>query len=165
MKKTVVIFTLFVVGLFVQTASAQSENLIDKETFIKATHFLEQDPFNKDAKKYSEIMLYYLIQTKDVSAIICSDLTKAALNKKNKFSSELFGQYTFGLAAFKLENPDRATDENAAQFAGLESMLKACEAMVKVNPKAKFAGVEDLIAKRDNGTLAKLVADTDCGKK
>jgi hypothetical protein len=37
--------------------------------------------------------------------------------------------------------------------------------MVKANSKAKFAAADDLIAKRDNGTLAKAVADADCGEK
>lgn len=166
MKKLTIIFTLFLAALFVQNTFAQKEKTIDKADFIKATHLLEQDPFIKDAKKIREAMLFYVIQTKDVSVIICGgDLTKAALDKKNKFSSELLGQYTFGMATFKLENPDKATDENAAQLAGLESMLRVYEAIVKANPKAKFAGVDDLIAKRDNGTLAKAVADADCGKK
>lgn len=166
MKKLTIIFTLFLLGLFTQIVSAQNSKTIDKATFIKGTQLLEQDPFNKDAKKIREAMLLYVIQTNDVSVIICGgDLTKAALDKKNKFSSELLGQYTFGMAAFKLENPDKATDENAAQLAGLESMLKAYEQMVKENPKAKYAGVDDLIVKRDNGTLAKAVADANCGKK
>lgn len=166
MKKLTIIFALFLVGIAAQTSLAQSGKTIDKATFIKGTQLLEQDPFMKNAKKIREAMLFYVIQTDDVSVVVCGgDLTKAALDKKNKFSSELLGQYTFGMAAFKLENPEKAKDENAAQLAGLESMLRAYEAMVKANPKAKFAGVDDLITNRDNGTLAKLVADADCGKK
>ncbi len=44
-------------------------------------------------------------------------------------------------------------------------MLKSYEAIVKENPKAKFAGMDDLIKKRDNGELKALVETADCGKK
>lgn len=111
-------------------------------------------------------MTFYLIQTKDVSLVLCtSDATKAVFDKKYKFSNELFSQNIYGMAIFKLENPDKATDEKAAQLAGVESMLRAYEAMVKQNPKAKYAAADELLAKRTDGTLAKFVADADCSKK
>lgn len=166
MKKFTIIFTLFAVGLLVQISSAQDKQTLDKISFVKATRLLEQDPFIKDAKKFREVMTYYLIETKDVSLVLCTnDATKTIFDKKYKFSSELFAQNMFGMAAFKLENPDKVKDENAARLAGLESMLKVYEAMVKSNPKAKFAVADDLIIKRDNGTLAKLAADANCDKK
>lgn len=166
MKKLTIIFTLLITSLFAQTAIAQSDKTIDKATFIKAVKLLEQDPFIKDAKKYREVLTFYLIETKDVSVTVCtSDATKSLFDKKYKFSNELFGQNMFGMAAFKLENPDKKDDEKAAQFAGVESMLRAYEAMVKQNPKAQFAAADALLAKRADGTLAKFVADNDCSKK
>jgi len=166
MKKLTIIFTFLITALLVQTAIAQSDTTIDKATFIKAVKALEQDPFIKDAKKYREVLTFYLIETKDVSVVVCtSDATKALYDKKYKFSNELFGQNMFGMAVFKLENPDKATDEKAAQLAGVESMLRTYEAMVKQNPKAQFAAADALLAKRADGTLAKFVADNDCSKK
>lgn len=166
MKKLTIIFALLLTALFAQTAIAQSDKTLDKATFIKAVKLLEQDPFIKDAKKYREVMTFYLIQTKDVSVSLCtSDATKALFDKKYKFSSELFSQNMFGMAVFKLENPDKKDDEKAAQIAGVESMLRAYEAMVKQNKKAQFAAADDLLAKRTDGTLAKYIADNDCSKK
>lgn len=164
MKKLTIIFTLLLIGMCGQSAFAQKSTL-DKETFVKASKILEQDPFIKDAKKYREAMTFYLIETKDVSVVLCTnDLTKPIFDKKYKFSNELFSQNMFGNAAFKLENQDKKDDENAAQLAGLESALRAYEAMVKANPKAKLAAADELIVKRNNGTLAKAVADNVCGK-
>jgi len=167
MKKSIVTFVLFLcVGLTAQISFGQATKPSDKEMLVKATRFLEEKPLDKDAKKIREWAMFYVIETKDVSVVLCGgDLTKAALEKKNKHGSELLGQYTFGMAVFKLENSTKATDENAAQLAGLESMLKSYEAMVKENPKAKFAGMDDLIKKRDNGELKALVEAADCGKK
>lgn len=164
--KTLIIFTILFVGLFVQTTMAQKDKTLDKATFIKAARLLEQDPFIKDAKKYREVMTLYLIETKDVSLVLCtSNATKAVFDKKHKFSNELFSQNIYGMAVFKLENPDQATDEKAAQVAGAESMLRAYEAMVKQNPKAKLAAADELLAKKADGTLAKFVGDADCSKK
>ncbi len=166
MQKLTILFTLFFVGLLAQTAIAQSGKTIDKATFIKAARILEQEPFVKDAKKYREALTFYLIETKDVSLVLCtSNATKALFDKKYKFSNELFSQNIFGMAIFKLENPDKITDEKAAQLAGVTSMLRAYEAMVKQNPKAQFAAADALLAKRADGTLAKYVADNDCSKK
>ena len=166
MKKLTITFALLITALFAQTTTAQSDKKLDKETFIKAVKILEQDPFIKDAKKYREVLTFYLIETKDVSVTVCtSDATKSLFDKKYKFSNELFGQNMFGMAVFKLENPDKANDENAAQLAGVESILRTYEAMVKQNSKAQFAAADALLAKRADGTLAKFVADNGCGKK
>ena len=167
MKKSIITFALFLcVGLTAQIGFGQTPKPDDRETLIKAARFLEEKPLDKDAKNIRGWAMLYIIETKDVSVIICGgDLTKAALEKKNKYGSELLGQYTIGMAAFKLENPAGATDENAAQLAGLESMLKSYEVIIKEKPKAKFAGMDDLIKKRDNGELKAAVETADCGKK
>ena len=166
MKKLTIILTLVIIGICGQIAFAQNKSGLDKNTFIKAAKILEQDPFIKDGKKYREAMTFYLIDTKDVSVVLCTnDATKSLFDKKYKFSNELFAQNMFGMAVFKLENPDKKDDEKAAQLAGVESLLRAYEAMVKQNPKAQFTAADALITKRTDGTLAKFVADNDCSKK
>lgn len=158
---------MVLIAAFAQTGFAQKGTL-DKETFIKAVRILEQDPFLKDAKKHRQTLTFYLIETKDVSVVLCSiEVTEPVFDKKYKFSNELFSQSMFGMAVFKLENPDKANDEAAAQLAGVESLLRTYEVMVAKNPKAKFAAVDDLIKARDEGTLAKRVSDAyaECSKK
>jgi hypothetical protein len=96
---------------------------------------------------------------------MCSGTMKLIPEKKNKFKGELLMQFTFGMAVYKLENPDKKTDENAAQLAGLESMLRTYEVMVAENEKAKNAELDALLVKRNNGELKALVEAADCGKK
>jgi hypothetical protein len=74
-------------------------------------------------------------------------------------------QFSFGMAIFKLENPDKKNDENAANLAGLESMLRTYEAMVAENEKAKNAELDALLAKRGNDELKTVVDAAGCGKK
>jgi hypothetical protein len=102
----------------------------------------------------------WLIVTDKVSVKACSLLL--SVDKKYKYSSELFGQYTFGMGAYKLANPDKAQDEDAAQQAGVESALTAYEAIVAEQPKAKNAFMDDLLAKRGDGSLAAYVKGNNC---
>lgn len=163
MKKLTLIFALFFIGLTAQVNLAQDKPN-DKETLIKVVRFLEEKPFDKDAKKYREWGFLYVVETKDVSVLLCTDAIKPAMEKKNKNSGELLIHFSLAMAAFKLENPDKADDEIAAQIAGIESMLKSYEAMVREKPKAKFAGMDELVEKRNNNTLAAHIQANSCKK-
>ncbi|MDQ5846240.1 MAG: hypothetical protein M3539_13200 [Acidobacteriota bacterium] len=133
---------------------------VSPETFIKATRFQEQKPLDKDAKKVRAMAMKWLIVTDKVSVKACSLLL--SVDKKYKYSSELFGQYTFGMGAYKLSNRDKAQDEDAVQQAGVESALTSYEAIVAEQPKAKNAFMDDLLAKRSQGSLAAFVKENNC---
>jgi hypothetical protein len=138
----------------------------DKETLVKASKILEQAPFHEKAKDFRAWAVNYVIQTDEVSVVVCGgDIMAPLLDKKNKFSSELIAQYTIGMAAYKISNPASASDENAAQLAGIESALRAYQSMVKEKPKAQYAPMDDLAAKDTSGELKKMVDAANCGKK
>ena len=164
MKKIVFIIALFAVGLAAQSAFGQSEKLSDKEKLIKASQFLEEKPLDKNAKDIRSWAFAWAAETKDVTVIICG-VGGPFMDKKVKFGFELMSQYAIAMTAFKLQYPDRATDENAAQLAGVESALKVYEILLKDNPKGKNDKIDELVTKRNSGELAKYVADIDCGKK
>lgn len=92
---------------------------------------------------------------------VCS-LLVSGIDKKYKYSGEVFAQYTIGMAAFKLANPAKATDEDAAQQSGIESALTSYETMVKEQPKARNAFMDDLVAKQGDGSLAEYLAAHNC---
>lgn len=69
------------------------------------------------------------------------------------------------MAAFKLANPDKAADEEAVQLAGIVSALTSYKWMVKEQPKATNAFLDDLVAKRTAGSLAKHAAENNCKSK
>jgi len=131
------------------------------ETLIKAARFLEQKPLDKKAKDVRSWAVTWIIATDKVTVNVCS-LIISGVDKKYKYSSEVFGQYTIGMAAFKLANPDRVKDEDAAQLAGVESALISYESMIKEQPKARHAFLDDLLAKRGREELAKFVKENNC---
>ncbi len=163
MKKLIIIPALFLICLTAQFSSAQNK-ATDKETLIKASQILEGQPFHEKAKDFRTWAMRYVIETDDVSIIVCSQIFSTILDKKNKSADELLAQYSIAMAAFKLANPDKAKDENAAQLEGMESMLRAYGNMVKEKAKTKFHALDDLVAKRDKGELKKLVEDAQCDK-
>ncbi|MEP6903074.1 MAG: hypothetical protein ABJA66_15085 [Actinomycetota bacterium] len=166
MKKLIIVFGLLILfGLSAQIGFGQTAPQTDQERLIKASGFLEAKPFDKDAKETRAWAIKWASETTAVTVIVCGGTGGVLLDKKIKFGGELLGQYLISMTAFKLQNPDKANDENAAQLAGMESVVRTYEAMLKENPKAKAARMDDLLGKRNDGTLAKYVADADCGKK
>lgn len=126
---------------------------------------MEVKPFDKEAKDARAWAVRYVIETDEVSVLLCGgEAMKPLLDKKNKFSSELIAQYTIAMAAFKLENPNNK-NENDAQLAGVESALRAYEQMVKEKPKNRFPAMDDLLAKRDSGELKRMIENENCGSK
>ncbi|HEY0427289.1 MAG TPA: hypothetical protein VGC76_05745 [Pyrinomonadaceae bacterium] len=165
MRRFTILSTLLIVGLTAQFAFAQSQKEKDKAAFISNTRLLEKKPFDPNADAARKWGFQYITDTDDVSVVLCSGTMKLIPEKKNKFKGELLMQFTFGMAVFKLENPDKKDDENAAQLAGLESMLRAYEAMIAANEKAKNAELDDLLVKRGSDGLKTLVEAAACGKK
>jgi len=163
MKKLTIIFALVLIGLTDQANFAQNKPS-DKETLIKAAQILEAQPFQEKAKEFRTWAMRYIIETDDVSITVCSQMFSSIMDKKNKNADELLAQYSMGMAAFKLANPDKVKDENSAQLAGMESMIRAYENMIKEKPKTKFQALDDLVTKRDKGELKKFVDEAKCGE-
>ena len=162
MRKVICSLLLVIaVGAFGFAGAAQKETEI--ETFIKAAKFLEQNPLDKQAKDIRKKAMTWLIVTDKVSVSVCS-LIMTGVNQKYKYG-DLFSQYTIGMAAYKLTNPDKAKDEDAAQLAGVESAMLAYEAALKAEPKAQHAFMDDLLARRANNTLAEYVKANNCKEK
>lgn len=165
MKKFTYIFAIIIIALSVQIGFAQTKKEKERTAFINNAKLLEKKPFDPNAKAARTWGFKWVTDTDDVSVVLCSETMDLIPNKKNKYKSELLMQFTFGMAVFKLENPDKKNDEDAAQFAGLESMLRTYEVMVNEKKKAKSKKMDELLAKRDNGELKTMVEESDCGSK
>ena len=164
MRKAMPILLGLILLLTSVGVSAQKDDKNETDTLIKAVRFLEQKPFDKGAKDVRAWAIKWVIATDKVSVTVCS-LLISGIDKKYKYNGEVFGQYTIGMAAFKLANPDKAKDEQAAQLAGIDSALTSYESMVKEQPKARNAFMDDLLSKRATGALAQYVAENNCNDK
>lgn len=159
---SVITLSLFALA-FTEAVRAQS---FGSAELIRASEILEAAPLAKDAKGIRSLAVTYVIETKDVSVTLCGgELMAPILDKKNKNSTELSGQYTVAMAVFKLQNPENK-DENAAQFAGLASAIRAYSAILLGKPKNKHAGMDNLAGMLDRNELRGAVEAANCaGKK
>ncbi len=137
----------------------------EKELVIKTAHALQTNPAAKETIKMREKALLWVIKTDEVNLIACGGVFSLFSDKKNKNGSDMTAAYLIGMAAFKLENPSMASDENASQLAGIETALKTYELLIKDKPKTRSEKIDSLVGKRDKDELAAFVNATDCGKK
>jgi hypothetical protein len=161
MKQLSIFVVIFAVLMLVDSASAQS----DKELAIKAARAVETSPFDKETIKMSERAERWVTETKDVTVGLCGGVVGQFTDEKYKYKNELLTSYDLGMAAFKLENPAKAADEKAAQLAGVESVLKTYEAILKEKPKATNKWTDELLAKRNSGDLRTLIDSIDCSRR
>jgi len=158
-----IVILVFTLGPAAIGSSFQSDEREASEKLIKTARFLEQKPLDKETKELRAWAIKWLIVTDKVSVSVCSLML--GVEKKYKYSSDLFTQYTIGMAAYKLSNPDKAQDEDATQLAGVESAITSYEAIVAEQSKARNAFMDDLLAKRSQGTLADYVKENNCKSK
>lgn len=161
MKKIFLLSAVFAIALFVQTGFAQD----GKELVIKTARALETAPLDKETIKMRGKALEWIIETPDVTIGLCGGTVALFTDKKYKYNDDLFAVYNIGMAAFKLENPGKVFDEKAAQLAGVETVLKSYEAILKDKPKTKNETLDNLLAKRNSGELTALVGAIDCSKR
>lgn len=158
--------SLFLILLLVSSAAGfvRQEPKDDAARLIAAAKFLEESPFDKRAKDVRRWAMEWLIATDKVTVNLCGSLSSGVnKGKEYKYSSEIFGQYAFGMGGFKLANPDK--DEASVQLAGYESALRAYESILKEQPKAKNPFLDELLVKRADGTLSQYLAENNCKEK
>jgi hypothetical protein len=126
---------------------------------VMLIRMLESEPLNKDAKDARRWLLQWLSEVPDITVTITPDFLRPIFGKEKNYAGEIFFQMTLSSAAFIIENPDKANDEQAVNVAGLEGSLKAYESILKVKPKAKWEFLDGLIEKRNKGELDEYVAE------
>jgi hypothetical protein len=78
-------------------------------------------------------------------------------NKKD--SASIVVAQMFSQTAFLLQNPNKQDDRLAEQQAGVEGALRVYEVLLKANPKDRQPYLDDLIQRRDSGTLGQFVKE------
>lgn len=120
--------------------------------YISITRLLEQNPFTNDGgATYRWMDDQYFYFDKGVYARECQEVDDLIPEEYEEYAA-LLSQISFGMIAFKLENPDKKDDEQAAQLAGMESVLKTYESIV-ARTDSKNAKLDALVDKRNKGLL------------
>jgi hypothetical protein len=133
---------------------------------VKVAHELEEDPLAKDAKEHREWMIQWIVEIPDITVNVCFDYFGPFPDPPKGHSMEITRQMILSSAAFMVEHPDKAKDEQAVALAGLLGALKAYQAILKQDPASHWAHMDKLIQMREQRKLDDYVAETrkQCGR-
>jgi hypothetical protein len=130
----------------------------ERKQVLDSIHSWQADPLGPNAKDQFASVLKWFADVPDQTVHVCLVLEKLPTGDK-KHGSTIFGGEFMGQAAFVLENPDKKNDRVAEFQAGVESALKTYELVLKANPKDRHPYLDDLIQRREAGTLSQFVKD------
>lgn len=121
---------------------------------IETAKKLQESPLDRELQEKGRQEM--LVNVRDIGASACDEEAPWGpwADSDYKYSSELMAVYTLSNAAFVLTNAGRSNPKTA-HMAGLEGTIQAYQAIVAVEPTARWKKMEQLISKRDRGTLLK----------
>ena len=103
------------------------------------------------AKRYWLIEFYSRVP--DIVLTLCGTLLGPFPPEEHPFFPMVLTQLMFSSGTFIVEHPDKANDEMAVQMAGMLGALKVYEIGVKADPEHRLPFLDDLVKRRDAGTL------------
>jgi hypothetical protein len=136
----------------------------ERKRAVEITTLLENDPFNKDAKKLSSELVFFLVQAPDIHVHLCSDVLGDYKKIKGEYSPIIVSQLTFSQGRFVIEHPEQADDRYLESMAGVEGVLRIYQNIKNAKSKVK---IEALLSKQQAGQLGEFVktALTACTAK
>ncbi len=128
----------------------------ERQQALETIHSWQADPLGPNAKDQFGSVLKFFVVVPDLTVHVCTLLDRLPKGDK-KDSNTIFGGQFMSQAAFVIENPDKKDDRMAENQAGVEGALRTYELLLKTNPKDRQPYLDDLIQRRDAGTLTQFV--------
>lgn len=126
---------------------------------VKVAKLLRSDPLSKDSKKEREWLVRWVIEVPDISVKICSSMMgDLGDSKKSDYPPALLAVMIASQAAFIIENPEKAKDDNAIYLAGVEGMLDGYGAIRARDSKYHAKQLDEFSQQRSDGKLPEAVA-------
>jgi len=168
--RSITIASLVLGIIFVRAVRAQDRGPSTPEErtrAVKVAHELEDDPLAKDAKDQRDWVIQWIVEIPDITVNVCFDYFGSLPDPPRGHSMEITNQMVISSAAFMIEHPDNAKDEQAIALSGLLGAIKAYQAILKQDSASRWAQMDKLIAMREQGKLDEFVSDTrrKCAQK
>ena len=130
----------------------------ERKQVIELIHAWQANPLGPQAKDQFATVLKFFVDVPDMTVHVCTILDKLPKGDK-KDGNTIFGGAFMGQAAFVIENVEKRPDLPGEYEAGTESALRVYEMLLQANPKDRESYLDDLIRRRDSGTLADFVKE------
>jgi len=139
----------------------------ERRRAVEVTRRLERSPLAPNADADRKWLLKWIVDIPDINVKGCSGPLDALVQDDGtRHGKALYAQSMFGMTAFMIENPRKKNDWVAVQTAGVESTLRAYQALVQSDPEARWEELDTLLEARKQGKLRDLVeqAMEGCGE-
>jgi hypothetical protein len=159
----IVITSLFLGFISVRAVRAQDRGPSTPEErarAVKIAHELEDDPVAKDAKEQRAWVIQWIIDIPDITVNVCLEYFGKLPDPPRGHSTEIARQMIISSAAFMIEHPDKAKDEQAVALSGLLGSIKAYQAILKRDPASRWGQMDKLVQMREQGKLDDYVTET-----
>ena len=144
-----------------QNASAQNDRgpstAEERARALSTIDDLEANPLGPAAKEERAWLIKFLIQVPDLHVGICADLLGDLPKGSKKDTDLLVLQPTFSSARYAIQHGGGNASSLDQYQAGMLGTLTTYENMVKVKPADKQPAMDELLKKRDDGSLAAYV--------
>jgi hypothetical protein len=127
---------------------------------VKIAHDLEQGPLAKNAKEQRDWVMKWIIAIPDITVNVCFDYFGDVPQPPKGHSDDITKQMVISSAAFMIEHPEKAKDEQAVALSGLQGSIKAYEAVLKQDSSARWVIMDKMVRMREQGKLDEYVSDT-----
>lgn len=132
----------------------------ERKQALEFIHEWQADPLGPHAKDAFGWVLKWLVDVPDITVHACTILDKLPKGDK-KDGATVFGGEFIAQAEFVIENRDKKDDRLAEYQAGVEGALRVYELLIKSNPKDREPFLDDLLQRREAGTLPQFVKDRE----
>jgi hypothetical protein len=161
--RAIAIATITLGFICVRVARAQERGpstAEERAKAVKIAHDLENDPLATDAKEQRAWVIQWIIEIPDITVNVCFDYFGKLPDPPRGHSTEIARQMVISSAAFMIEHPDKAKDEQAVALSGLLGAIKAYQSIVKQESASRWGQMDKLVLMREQGKLDEYVSDT-----
>lgn len=127
---------------------------------IKLVHQLEAEPAGKKARQARQWLALWVVAVPDYEFQFCPEIFGGTAQERQRIRTEILAQTSYSGLAFLLENPRQKPSPLDLHRAGVLGALRAYEVLLAQDPSARSPLVDDLVAKRNAGTLDDYLAET-----
>jgi hypothetical protein len=130
----------------------------ERSQMLDEVHAWQANPLGPQAKDHFRTVFKFFADVPDLTVHVCMILDKLPKGSK-KDADTIFGGQFMGQAQFVLESPNKNDDRVAEFQAGTEGALHTYQVLVQSNEKDRESYLDDLVKRREHGTLADYVKE------
>ena len=149
MRKLQILLIAIFLGLLANAQDTQQK----REEVIKS-------PLSQDLNGDIKWALKWLEEVPDVNVDPCPLPLGNIAPSGYKYAARVFGIYVMSMGVYAIEHPDGGPDDTAQYLAGVESALKAYQAILKEDPDESSRNLDELLKKQDQGKLEVFVRES-----